>query len=134
MFDPATLEVELKLQWDIQGNAMKQTAFKEFAINNTQLRVYIAMIGDQNTITMIHTLGASYSLKTATNSYKSKVLAFIRDWQATKDPTPICLPQTKAWQWYTGQAMDNMEALVDHYSDPDTRGMWWRPTEVQLPK
>jgi hypothetical protein len=86
------------------------------------------MIGDQKTITMIYTLGAFYSLKTATNSNQGKVLAFIGNWRATKEPTPICLLQTKAWQWYTRQAMDNAEALVNHYSDPDTRGMWWRPT------
>jgi hypothetical protein len=102
MFDPAMLEAELKLQRDIQGNGTNQTAFKEFAINYTQLWVYIAMIGDNKTITMIHTLGAFYSLKTATNSYQRKVLVFIRDRRGTKDPTPICLPQTKAWQWYTG--------------------------------
>jgi hypothetical protein len=77
---------------------------------------------------MIHTLGAFYSLKMATNSYQGKVLAFAGDRRATKEPTPICLPQTKAWQWYTGQAMDNAEALVNHYSDPDTRGTRWRST------
>ena len=77
---------------------------------------------------MIHTLGALYSLKTATNSFQGKVLVFIRDWRATKEPTPICLLQTKARQWYIGQAMDNAEALVNHYSDPDARGTWWRPT------
>ena len=64
----------------------------------------------------------------ATNSYWGRVLIYIGDWQATKEPTPICLPQTKTWQWYTGQAMDNVEALVNHYSDPNTRGTWWRPT------
>jgi hypothetical protein len=47
IFDPAMLEAELKLQTDIQGNTTNQTVFKEFAINYTQLRVYIAMIGDQ---------------------------------------------------------------------------------------
>jgi hypothetical protein len=99
MFDPAMLGAELKLQWDIQGNGTNQTAFKEFAINYTQLWVYIAMIGDQKTITMIHTLGAFYSLKTAMNSYQRKVLVFIRDRRGTEDPTSICLPQTKAWQW-----------------------------------
>jgi hypothetical protein len=97
IFNPATLEAELKLQRDNQGNAMKQNTFKEFAINYTQLWVYIAMIGDQKTITMLHALGAFYSLKTATNSYQGKVLAFIEDRQATKEPTPICLLQTKAW-------------------------------------
>ncbi len=54
-------------------------------------------------------------------------LNLYRQW-ATKEPTPICLPQTKAWQWYTGQTIDDAEALVNHYSDPDTRGTWWRPT------
>jgi hypothetical protein len=49
MFDPATLEAELKLLRDIQGNATKQTAFKEFAINYTQLQVYIAMIMELST-------------------------------------------------------------------------------------
>jgi hypothetical protein len=39
IFDPAMLKTELKLQRDIQGNGTKQTAFKEFAINYTQLRV-----------------------------------------------------------------------------------------------
>jgi hypothetical protein len=129
MFDPAILGAELKLQWDIQGNVTKQNDFKEFAINYTQLWVYIEMLGDQKTITMIHTLRAFYSLNMATNSYQGKVLIFIGDWQATKEPTPSCLPQTKTWKWYTGQAMDNAEALVNHFGDPNTRGTWWRPTE-----
>jgi hypothetical protein len=34
---------ELALQRDIQGNTTNQTAFREFATNYTQLRVYLAM-------------------------------------------------------------------------------------------
>jgi hypothetical protein len=135
MFDPAILGAELKLQQDIQGNVMKQTAFKEFAINYTQLWVYIEMLGDQKTITMIHTLRAFYSLNMATNSYRDKVLIFIGDWQATKEPTPICLPQTKTWQWYTGQAMDNAEALVNHTTvTPTQEAHGGGPRVAQLPK
>ena len=79
MFDPAILGAEHELQRDIQGNATEQTAFKEFAINYTQLWVYIEMLEDQKTITMIHTLRAFYSLNMATNSYQGKVLIFIGD-------------------------------------------------------
>ena len=93
---------ELALQRDIQGNTTKQTAFREFATNYTQLRVYLAMVGEQKNVTMIHTLGAFYSVRTATNAYQGKALGFIGDRRATKEPTPVCLPQVKAWQWYSG--------------------------------
>jgi hypothetical protein len=81
-----------------QGNAARQATFKDFTINYGQFLVYIAMIRDQKTITMIHTLGMFYSLKHVTNAYQGKVLMFIGDRRAMKEPTPICLPQAKAWQ------------------------------------
>jgi len=54
---------ELALQRDIQGNSTKQAAFKDLATNYTQLRFYLAMVGEQKTVTMIHTLGTFYSIK-----------------------------------------------------------------------
>ncbi len=55
-YDIAVLSSELALQRDIQGNTSKQTAFKDFATNYTQMRVYLAMVGEQKNVTMIHTL------------------------------------------------------------------------------
>ncbi len=60
------------------------------------------MVGKQKSVTMIHTIGAYYSIRAATNAYQGKVMGFIGDRRATKEPTPVCLPQVKAWQWYTG--------------------------------
>jgi hypothetical protein len=57
-YEPSTVAAELLLQRDIQGNTTKQTAFREFATNYTQLRVYLAMVGKQKTVTMIHMIRA----------------------------------------------------------------------------
>jgi hypothetical protein len=46
-YEPTTVASELSLQRDIQGNTTKQTAFKDFATNYTQMRVYLAMVGEQ---------------------------------------------------------------------------------------
>jgi hypothetical protein len=95
------------------------------------------MIGDQKTITMIHTLGVFYSLNQATNAYQGKVLAFIWDRWATRDPTPICLLQTKAWQWSAGKASEDAQSFKAHYANSAIQGTWWRPmgetTEIKAP-
>jgi hypothetical protein len=91
--EPLTIMADLSLQRDIQDSAVKQTAFREFATNYNQMRIYIAMVGKQKTITMIHTIGAYYSIRSATNAYQGKIMGFIGDRRATKEPTPICLPQ-----------------------------------------
>ena len=118
---------KLALQRDIQGNTTKQTAFRDFATNYTQLRVYLAMVGEQKNVTMIHTLGTFYSIRTATNTYQGKVLGFIGDRRATKEPTPVCLPQVKAWQWYSGQVNTDKDNFVTFFEDGDNKNKWWTP-------
>jgi hypothetical protein len=61
-YDVSVFASELALKREIQGNTTKQTAFKEFATNYTQMRVYLAMVGEQKNVTMIHTLGTFYSI------------------------------------------------------------------------
>jgi hypothetical protein len=90
---PATVASELSLQRDIQGNTAKQTTFKDFA-TNIQMRVYLTMVGEQKMVTMIHTIGVFYSIRASMNTYQGKILGFIGDRRATKEPTPVCLPQT----------------------------------------
>jgi hypothetical protein len=36
---------------------------------------------------------------------QGKVLVFIGDWRATKEPIPVCLATTKSWDWHTGDAI-----------------------------
>ena len=115
------MAAELALQRDIPGNTTKQAAFREFTTNYTQLRVYLAMVGEQKNVTMIHMLGAFYLVSTATNAYQGKVLGFVGDRRATKEPTPVCLPQVKAWQWYSGQVNTDKDNFVAFFEDEDNK-------------
>ncbi len=53
---------------------------------------------------MIHTPGVYYSIASS-SAYQGKVLAFIGDRRATKEPTPVCLSMTKSWDWHTGNTI-----------------------------
>jgi hypothetical protein len=70
MYNPEIIAAELKLQSDINGDQAKHAAFRNFLVNYTQLQMYLAMAGAQVTVTMIHTPGAYYSIKSATNGYQ----------------------------------------------------------------
>ncbi len=76
------------------------------------MRVYLDMVGKQKTVTMIHTIGAFYSIMSATNAHQGKILGLIGDRRATKEPTQVCLPQNKAWQWCLTQVKTNREDFM----------------------
>ncbi len=128
MYDPEIIAAELKLQSNINGNQAKRTAFRNFSVNYTQLQMYLAMAGAQVTVTMIHTPGAYYSIKSATNGYQGRVLAFIGDRRTTKEPTPICLRMDKMWQWFTGKAIIDDTKLLEYHGNQANLGTLWKPT------
>jgi hypothetical protein len=69
MYDPATIDAELGVQSAvILGDSMWHTGFHNFMANVQQLRVYLAMLGGQLHMTMIHTPGVSYSIKLSTSA------------------------------------------------------------------
>jgi hypothetical protein len=90
--------------------------------------MYLAMVGEQENVTMIHTLRTFYSICTATNAYQGKIMGFIGDRMATKEPTPVCLPQVKAWQWYSGQVNMDKDDFVEFFKNKDNKNKWWTPS------
>ena len=40
----------------------------------------------------------------------------------TKEPNPVCLPTTKTWEWYLGNAITDFEAFDDHFTVEANRG------------
>jgi hypothetical protein len=104
---------------------MARAGFRDFVANVQQLWVYLAMIGGQAHVTMIHTLVLYYSIKSSTSAYQGKMMAFIGDRRATKEPTPVCLPTTKAWEWHTGNAIADIAKAEAYYSVEATRGTLW---------
>ena len=82
----------------------------------------------QRWVSMILTPGVYYSLVFATSTYQSKVLAFIGDQRATKEPTPICLPTTKTWDWHTGDAVMDFDKFIKFHNVEANKGNLWTPT------
>ena len=95
------------------GDLANRTSFREFMVNVQEFRVYMAMLGNQTHVSMIHTPGVYYFLASATSTYQGKGLAFIGDRRAAKEPTPICLPTTKTWEWHTGDAVMDFEKFSE---------------------
>ena len=79
------------------------------------------MLGGKHVVTMLHTPGVYYSINPSTRAYQGRVLVFIGDRRLTKEPTPVCLPTTKSWEWHTGPAVADFSKLEAFYAD-DTNG------------
>jgi hypothetical protein len=63
MYDQATIDAELRVQIAVvPGDSTSHADFRDFVANVQQLRVYLAMLGGQAHMTMIHTPGISSSL------------------------------------------------------------------------
>jgi len=128
MYDPATIEAELDVQLGTPGDLANRTAFREFMVNVQEFWVYLAMLGSQTHVSMIHTPGVYYSLASATSTYQGKVLAFIGYRRATKEPNPICLPMTKTWEWHTGDAVMDFDMFNEFHDVEANKGTLWTPT------
>jgi hypothetical protein len=128
LYSKETINAELAVQSGVNpGDAASCAAFRDFVVNVQQLRVYLAMLGGQSYVTMVHTPGVNYSIAPSTSTYQGKVLAFIGDRRATKEPTPVCLPATKTWEWHTGHANCNFDKLTEFYSKEENKGKLWTP-------
>jgi hypothetical protein len=131
MYDPASIQAELAMQLrGTPGDLATRRSFREFVVNVQEFRVYLAMLGNQTHVSMIHTPGVYYSLASATSTYQGKVLAFIGDRRATKEPTPICLPTTKTWEWRTGDAVTDFAKFSEFHNVEANKGNLWTPTVV----
>ena len=58
---------------------------------------------------------------------QGKVLVFIGDWRATKEPIPVCLATTKSWDWHTGDAITDFTKCNEYYAVEANKGTLWTP-------
>jgi hypothetical protein len=134
MYDPATIDAELGVQSAVvPGDSTSCAGFRDFVANVQQLWVYLAMLRGQAHVTMIHTPGVYYSIKSLTSAYQGKMMAFIGNPHATKEPKPVCLPTTKAWEWHTGDAIADVAKAEAYYSVEVNRGTLWTSGATDSP-
>ena len=124
MYDTSTLEAELAVQCGITpGDATSHQTFRDFVVNVQQFRGYhLTMLEGKHVVIMLHTQGVYYSINSVKRAYQGRVLAFIGDRRLTKEPTPVCLPTTKTWEWHTGPAVADFSKLEAFYADATNGG------------
>jgi len=129
MYDPDTLKAELAVQRNVTpGDLASRQTFRDFVVNVQQFRGYLAMLGSKHVVTMLHTPGVYYSISTSTKTYQGRVLAFIGDRRLTKEPTPVCLPTTKAWDWHSGKAVTDYAKLAAFFENDANGDTLWTPS------
>ena len=105
MYKPATINAELLVQIAVTlGDATSRTGFCNFMANIKQFWVYLGMLGGQSHMMMIHTPGIYCSIRSLMSAYHGKIMVFIGNRRATKEPILVCLPTLKSWEWHTGNA------------------------------
>jgi hypothetical protein len=126
LYSTETIDAELAVQSRVNpGDPASRAAFRDFVVNVQQVRVYLAMLGGQPYVTMVHTPRVYYSISSSTSTYQGKVLAFIGDRRATKEPTPVCLPATETWEWHTGHANTDFAKFEEFYAAEGNKGKMW---------
>jgi hypothetical protein len=71
------------------------------------------------------------AISKANQHLQGRLVGFVGDRMAKKDPTPIFLPQQKTWKWETKMTSTDAMALEAYYTaDPTRRGRLWVPDQA----
>ena len=70
MYDPATIDAELAVQSGVNPiEPASRRVFRDFVVNVPQFRVYLAMLGGQQHVSIIHIPGVYYSIASAAPTF-----------------------------------------------------------------
>ena len=70
MYDPATIDAELAVQSGVNSiEPASRRVFRDFVVNVPQFRVYLAMLGGQQHVSIIHIPGVYYSIASAAPTF-----------------------------------------------------------------
>jgi hypothetical protein len=77
--------------------------------------------------TVMHSPMKFAAISTATGHLQGRIIGFVGDRTATREPTPILLPQRKTWEWVKETVNTDGPALMKHYADDPARiGTLWK--------
>ena len=122
---------DLKWQRDVNGNTQKIKQFQEVVGGLQDFRTYLLMKPGSAFVTILHSPMKFVAISEATQHLQGRYVGFVGDHTATKDPTPVVLPQQSTWKWETKTTSSDAAALEAHYAaDPTRRGKLWAPDQA----
>jgi hypothetical protein len=77
--------------------------------------------------TVMHSPMKFTAISAVTGHLQGQIIGFVGDRTATREPTPILLPQQKTWEWVKDTVNTDGPALMKHYADNPARiVMLWK--------
>ncbi len=117
---------DLKWQKDVNGSAQKHKRFQDVVGGLQDFQTYLFIKPGSAFVTVLHLPMKFVAIGEATQHLQGKCVGFVGDRMATKDPTPIVLPQQKTRKWETKTTSADAMALEAYYTgDPTQRGRLW---------
>jgi hypothetical protein len=105
--------------------------FQEVVGGLQEFRTYLLIKPGSAFVTVLHSPMKFVAISEATQHLQGRYVGFVGDRTATKDPTPVVLPQLSTWKWDTKTTSLDAEALEAHYAeDPTRRGKLWAPNQA----
>jgi hypothetical protein len=131
----ASITRNLKWQKDVNGNTQKIKQFQDVVRGLQDFLTYLFIKPGNAFVTVLHSPMKFIAISKATQHLQGRFVGFVGDRMATKDPTPIVLPQQKTWKWETKTASLDAMALEAYYTaDPSQRGRLWVPDQAKANK
>jgi hypothetical protein len=124
---------DLKWQRDVNGDTQKIKQFQEVVggLQRQDFWTYRLMKPGSAFVTVLHSPMKLVTISEATQHLQGRYVGFVGDHTATKDPTPVVLPQQSTWKWDTKTTSSDVVALEAHYTaDPTRRGKLWAPDQA----
>ena len=123
----ASMAQDLMWQRAVEGDAGKITQWKEVMGSLQEFKAYLFIKQGTCFATVLHSPMKFAAINPSTAHLQGRVIGFVGDRTATREPTPILLPTNKTWQWVKESVFTDGTALIKHFDDDPTRiGTLWK--------
>jgi hypothetical protein len=138
-----TITQDLAWQQSVKGDPTKINQWKEVMGSIQDFKAYLFIRQESGFATVMHSPLKFAAISVATQHLQGRIIGFVGDRTATREPTPILLPQLKTWQWVKESVFTDGPALIKHYEDDASRvGTLWKgeganaasKVEIQIPR
>ena len=124
---PATIPHELNWQRLVDGEPAKINQWKDIMGSIQDFKAYLFVKPGSCFATVVHSPMKFAAISSATSHLQGRVIGFVGDRTATREPSPILFPTIKTWQWVKETVHTDGPALIKHYDDDPTRiGTLWK--------
>ena len=123
----ASMTQDLAWQRAMGGDTGKINQWKEIMGSLQEFKAYLFIKQGTCFVTVLHSPMKFAAINSSTAHLQGRVIGFVGDRTATREPTPILLPSNKTWQWVKETVSTDERALMKHFEeDPARIGTLWK--------